>query len=181
MGGEKARLVLEGKTLLERCAERLLDPFRDILVVADTEARCHGLPYRCVADRRPRLGPIGGLETALCTIETDAAFVAACDMPFLNPDVIRSMIDAFGESDLLIPVIAGRLHPLHAIYAKRCLPAIQAQIREGDLALHHLADAVKSAVYPETAFRRHDPLLRSVTNINTPEALEDARRRMVGE
>lgn len=176
MGREKAFIELGGKRLIERTADTLALLFSEVVIIADAPERFRFLPYRCEADAPSGLGPIGGLATALRVIQKEAVFVVACDMPFLNPDVIRSMIDDFDGEDLLIPMLSNQLHPLHALYSRRCLPAIQAQIKEGSLALHRLVNQVKGAFYPEEAFRKWDPSLLSVMNVNTPDDLEQARR-----
>ncbi len=180
MGGEKALIELAGQTLLKRTADRLVDLFSDVMVVCDAPERFRDLPYRCEADYPSGLGPIGGLATALRVARKETVFVVACDMPFLNPDVIRSMIDFLDGEDLLIPKLSNRLHPLHALYTKKCLPVIEARIREGHLALHRLTEAVKSRIYPEESFRHLDPSLLSVMNLNTPEDLEQARQGLEG-
>lgn len=176
MGEEKALIDLAGEPLLKRTADRLAVFFSDVIVVADAPERFRDLPYRFEADDQSGLGPMGGLATALRTAEKETLFVVACDMPFLNPNVIRSMIDHLNGYDLLMPNLGNRLHPLHALYTKKCLPVIEAQIKAGDLALHHLVDAVNSRLYPEEMFRQFDPSLRSVMNINTPAELERARQ-----
>lgn len=175
MGEEKALLVLEGKTLLQRVHEALSQVFPEVIVVAHSVEPFAHLPYRCVADRSPGLGPLSGIETALREAGGKAIFVVACDMPFLNPEVIRHMIDLQNGYDLVIPDLSDGLHPLHALYTPGCLPAIQAKIEAGDLTLHTLSRQVRTYRVREEFFHKFDPQLRSVMNLNTPEEMERAR------
>lgn len=176
LGGEKAWIELGGKPLLKWTADRLARAFLDVIVVADAVERFQGLPYQCVADRQLGLGPIGGIDTALRTTSAEAIFAVACDMPFLQHEVIRWMVDLAEGYDLVIPDLSDGLHPLHALYTRRCLSAIEAQIRKRDLALHALPRMVKTHFVSEETLRRLDPSLLSVMNINTPEDLKRARR-----
>jgi len=180
MGREKALIELGGKTLLERVADCLTGLFSELMIVTDDPERFRRFPYRCVADGQSGLGPIGGLHTALRATKQEIVFLAGCDMPFLHPAVIKSMVIALGGYDLLMPSLSNRLHPLHALYTQKCLPAIEAQITAGNLALHCLPKAVSGGFYPEKTFLQIDPSLLSVMNINTPEDLAAARSVLEG-
>ncbi len=175
IGGNKAFVQLGGETLITRVCRLLTDIFSEVVIVADEVDPFSHLPYRCLPDRFPKLGPIGGIESALRGIPQKGLFVVACDMPFLNPDVVRSMLALSGDYDLVIPQIAGRLHPLHAIYNPTCLPVIADHIKKKDLALRSLPDELHCLFFGEDLFRRLDPQLQSLVNINTPENLASAR------
>jgi molybdopterin-guanine dinucleotide biosynthesis protein A len=54
----------------------------------------------------------------------------ACDMPFLNPALIRHLLEQPG--DVVLPAGSRGPEPLHAIYARACLPAIEAAAAVGD-------------------------------------------------
>lgn len=182
IGGEKAFVQLAGKTLIQRVIDLLSEVFSEVVVVVvDNIDRFRGLPCRCLTDRLPGLGPIGGIETALRYTSREAVFVVACDMPFINPDVIRLMIDRSEGVDLVIPSLSDGLHPLHTFYARGCLPAIDAQIKAGDLGPHSLPQRVRSTLFQEESFLERDPLFRSVMNINTPADLESAHRILEGK
>ena len=59
--------------------------------------------------------------SAVCHARHDRAFVAACDMPFLNPEVVRDLCARAGSADVVIPVHAEGAEPLHALYSKDCI------------------------------------------------------------
>ncbi|MFQ5779770.1 MAG: molybdenum cofactor guanylyltransferase [Nitrospiria bacterium] len=181
IGERKAFIELGGETLLNRAVTRLAEVFSEILVVVDDMERFEKLPYRCVTDRLPGLGPMGGIDTALRAASGDAVFVVACDMPFLKTNVIRAMTDLSDGYDLIIPSLPDGLHPLHALYTQGCLPAIEAQIKGGNLAPHSLPQYVRSRFFQKEAFLELDPLFRSVMNINTAADLEWGRRILEGK
>ena len=71
----------------------------------------------------------------LSNIKDDAIFVVACDMPFLNDQLMKFMVDKYrgknrenlepltsgsemAEWDAVIPVFEGKPQPLFGIYSK---------------------------------------------------------------
>ncbi len=176
IGGEKAFVQLAGRTLIRRVIDLLSEVFSEVIVVADNIGRFRELPCRCLVDRLPGLGPIGGIETALRATSREAVFVVACDMPFINPEIIQLMIKRAAGVDLVIPSLPDGLHPLHAYYARTCLSSIDAQIKAGDLGPHSLPQRVRSILFQKESFLERDPLFRSVMNINTPSDLVLAHR-----
>ncbi len=182
MGEDKPFIQLGEHSLIERVAEALAAVFSEVIIVASEKSlsdhRYEDLPFRVFSDQIKNVGPMGGLETALQSVSGKNVFIAAADMPFLSPKVIQAMLPFSSQYDLVIPQLAGRSHPLHAFYSQNCLPAIQARIKSKHWALHRLKDEVTSYLFPEAAFRAIDPKLQSVININTPEDLLSAKRRL---
>src|SRR5439155_1414879 len=79
--------------------------------------RFHGLAVDTVADRFPGAGPLAGIHAALLAARHPHAFVAACDMPGLDADVIRFLLARIGDADAVVPRWDGDVEPLHAVYA----------------------------------------------------------------
>ena len=109
--------------------------------------------------------------------------VVACDMPFLSGALLRRMADEPRDYDVLVPVIPGEsrqgsegkvFQTLHAIYSKRCLPAIESRIREGKRQVVGFFDAVRVREIDVAEILEWDPELRSFFNANTPDALAAA-------
>ncbi len=172
MGRDKSLLPLAGRPLLahviERCAQLQVEMF---LVTNQPAAHQRfGLPM--VSDALPGAGALGGLYTALLYSSTADVLCVACDMPFLNPILLKEMAQQRGGMDGVVPVIAGRPEPLHAVYNRVCIPAISAQIARGDLKLTGFYHHVNLRYVDESWVRQLDPELRSFTNLNTPADLE---------
>jgi len=81
------------------------------------------------------------------------AFVAACDMPGLAPDVIRFLVGRIGAADAIVPAWEGDVEPLHAVYALRCVPAIEANLRAGRHALRELLPSLSVDYVSEAELR----------------------------
>ncbi|QUH19983.1 molybdenum cofactor guanylyltransferase [Alkaliphilus sp. B6464] len=131
MGQNKALLELGSKTIIERVVEILKTTFEEIIIVTNTPKVYSMLKDvrfvpDCFESREKK--SIIGLYTGIFEAENNYAFVVACDMPFLNTDLINYMIDNIGDEDILVPYINGYYQPLHAIYNKNCLRSIRTLI-----------------------------------------------------
>ena len=64
-GSDKARALLDGEPLVARLARQIEPVARRVTVVAEAADTYADLGLRTIADRRPGLGPLAGLEAAL--------------------------------------------------------------------------------------------------------------------
>lgn len=179
-GGEKALLELEGVTLLERVARVLSGLFDEVLVATPhpeaLAGAAGGLPL--VRDAHPGAGPLAGIHAALAASSRPHAFVASCDLPFLDGRVVSAIAARAGEADVVMPRIGGRYHPLHALYSTDLAGEADRLLGLGRRAVRALTDG-RRVLYLTGADLAHLPgHERSFTNLNTPEDLEAARRAL---
>jgi molybdopterin-guanine dinucleotide biosynthesis protein A len=120
---------------------------------------------------------LGGLYTGLKQAMTPSVFAVACDMPFLDPLTIRYFLTVQGEADLVMANLPNGLHPMHALYHRRCLPVMESLIQTHELIIQQLADHPSLRVRLVTADELVgiDPAGRSFYNVNTPADLQAAR------
>jgi molybdenum cofactor guanylyltransferase len=175
MGADKALLELSGATLLERTLAALRVVSDDVTVVGARP------PYACfgasvVVDDYPGAGPLGGVATALRAARHEHTLVVACDMPLLSGALLRAMAAEPRNYGALVPLVGGQPQPLHAVYARSCLPPIRARLEAGRRSVIEMLDDLHVRWLTEDWMRRFDPLLRSTHNANTPAQLEEARQ-----
>ena len=176
MGTNKALLrFASGETVIERIVSRLRPLCSEVLLITNTPAEYAFLGLPMHADAYPGASSLGGIATGLVHAARERAVVLSCDLPLVNPHLLAHLLALPFDYDLLMPFIAGRQQPLHAIYARTCLPAIQAQIAAGDLKIIRLMDTLNARIVTDADL---DPAwLPSFRNMNTPEdweALKDA-------
>ena len=180
MGRDKAHLSIQGEALLPALSQRLAlaCPGGVILVRRDGQ-HLPALPtgVRVVEDLLPDLGPLGGLLTGLAAATTPFVFLAACDMPHLDPALIHWLArhPARG-ADVLLPERDGHSEPAHAIYGARCLGAIKEAVLSGELGMGSWLGAVRVARIAEAEWRVVHPSGASFLNVNTPEDLARAEQ-----
>jgi len=98
-------------------------------------------------------------------------FVAACDMPGLDADVIRFLLDRIGDADAVVPRWDHDIEPLHAVYAVRLLPLVEETLRAGRHAMREFLPRVRVDYVAEDELKRIRGTARSMLNVNTPEEL----------
>ncbi|MBI2413516.1 MAG: molybdenum cofactor guanylyltransferase [Deltaproteobacteria bacterium] len=171
MGTNKALIPMDGETIIARAVRVLKGAFDEVNIIANDPLLYEGLDVRVYSDIIKEAGSLGGVYTALFHAKHDHVFVTACDMPFLDMAVVRKVASAIDAFDAAVPFIGGRLHPMHAVYSKRCLKTIEAMIKEGNLRITELFGRIKTQRLTEERFQGMDAE-RSVENVNTKEELE---------
>lgn len=171
MGQDKRFLPLEGTALIDRAMGLLETLFEEIIVVlAEPIPGWSGGRHRVVYDAIENCGSLGGLYTGLVQAVAPRIFAVACDMPFLNREVIRYLIRADPDADIIGAKLRTGLQPMHAVYSKRCAPVLEQMARSGNLKIQGLFKDphLRIKIIEEPELTTFDPDLRSFRNINTP-------------
>lgn len=184
MGRDKRFLELGGQPLLHRALSVLQGLFPEVLIALaePLPQLTKGQGYRVVLDLIPNCATLGGLYTGLASAGHPRVFAVGCDMPFLNPEVIKRLAGLGAQADVVMPILATGLQPLLAVYSKACLPHLERMARAGQLKLQDMVKVPGLTVrqVPEKDFLDVDPELLSFFNINTPSDLEFARKLLAG-
>ncbi|MCK4437169.1 molybdenum cofactor guanylyltransferase [bacterium] len=176
-GLNKALLKLNGQSLMETIIGKLRNLFKEVIIVSSYPREYERLNLKVVKDLIPQKGPLGGIYSGLSSSKSSHSFVVACDMPFINPDLIRYMKVRIDNSDVLIPMTREGYEPLHAFYSKNCLDVIRKQLdSEASLKIVDFFDQVKVKYIEEEEVRKFDPDGLSFFNINTSGDLNKARQ-----
>ena len=125
MGRNKALLPFRGKPLIRRQIDLLAPLFPEILISANDPAPYSPLGLRVVPDLFAEPCSLSGIHALLKAATAPRVFVVACDLPFLSPSLIRKLLQVPGDFDVIVPESDEGLEPLHAIYSRTCIPAIE--------------------------------------------------------
>lgn len=169
IGANKAFLLVCGRPIIERQMAILRSLFDRILLATRTPQEYVHLGVEIVKDEGTRSGSLVGIWSGLRASRGPAAFFVACDMPFLNPTLIKYMVDLSPKYDVVIPQTEKGLEPTHAIYSKSCLPHIESQVTAGQFKIINFFSHVRVRVLSVKEVRRLDPSGLGLVNINTPE------------
>lgn len=167
MGQNKAVMEIGGRRLIDRLVEGLAGIFPEVIIVANVPGLYDSLGVKVVSDLIPEKGSLGGIYTATATASHPWAFVMACDMPFFNPDLIRYLATLTTDCDVVIPY-TDDWEPLHALYAKTCLPFMERMIHSGDLKVVRFFPSVRVRRVDRGELAPYDPYGFSLFNMNTP-------------
>jgi molybdenum cofactor guanylyltransferase len=179
MGEDKRFLLVGEQTLFERTLGVLQSLFQTVCVVIAQDSPPLETEVPVVRDLVAGCGSLGGLYTGLKQAHTEYVFVVACDMPFLNPKLVRHMASLKDKTDIVMVRLEQGLQPAHAIYSRRCLPVIEEMLHARQLKIQYLAThpSLHTRIVPESELREIDHEGLSFINVNTPADLDAARMR----
>ena len=181
-GKVKALLPFAGQLLIERQIERM-KPICDEIIVVTNQPNLF-LPVldrsiRIITDYYPGKGPLSGIHSALTLARNRDVWVVGCDMPFISAKAARVMqeMKQTMNCDAVIPVLDGRVEPLHGIYSNRCGDAASALLASGESRLSEWFRLLYWQDATATLFRGHQIDLDFVISINTHEDYREALSR----
>ena len=178
LGRDKAVEPFGDEPLIARVIGRLSTLTNETVVVVNNEARGAELPLpdeaRVAVDIYPDSGSLGGIFSGLTAANNDWGFVVACDMPFLNTDLIAHMLTLREDYDAVVPLLDGYPEPTHAAYSIACLPHIESRLEAGQLKIAGFFDDVRVRYVSESEIDSFDAERLSFFNVNRPDDLERA-------
>jgi molybdopterin-guanine dinucleotide biosynthesis protein A len=165
---DKAFLVVHKKPIIERTLAALRKNFKDILIVTNSPSKYRKYKVRTVRDSIRGAGPLGGIYSGLKTINTEAAFFCACDMPFLHNDIIKKQAYFFNrKKPSCLVAYCGSIQPLHSIYTKEMLLPISRSIAKEQLSIKKFLNGYRD----KKAIRFPIRYRKCFHNVNTPQEL----------
>lgn len=187
MGGRmKALLPIGDVPILSIQLREMAKLCKRVLIV--TSAQDQLRPYltgeadvevRMIEDLYGQTGPLGGIHAASSALDDGLMWVTGCDMPFLSAAAARAMCSKFSLEagcDAVVPVLGGRTHPLHGIYAAHIGRSAENLLKAGEYRLMSLLDRIRWQAADDAFFLERGIPLNFAVNLNTPEDYEAAVR-----
>ncbi|APB69262.1 molybdenum cofactor guanylyltransferase [Paenibacillus polymyxa] len=182
MGQDKALLEIDGATMLERTYTTLQQVAQRVVVVTRDNQEYGLSGMETVPDVFPGMGPLSGIHAGLSASTTEWGMVIACDMPFVQPEVLHDLLavtkkwtelQGTRETALqaIIPSIDGRIHPLLAVYHRSVLPSAEECLRSRRLRLTDWLDKLKVryATVEDLPGVSEDMWHKAAFNMNNPQ------------
>lgn len=176
MGQDKGLVLLGGKPLVQHVLDRAGALGQDVLVTTNRPQDYAFLGVRLVRDEVPEGGPLAGLRTALAAARADTVLALACDLPFVSRPLLEHLLSLSGQAQVIVPWRAAGCEPLHAVYARSCLPAVDAALAAGETRVVAFYSQVSVLAIDDETLLRFDPGGLSFFNVNTLQDLEQAER-----
>ncbi len=179
LGRDKALLELEGRPLITCTLDVLARLTDDLIIVTSLASHLFPRSARVVADRYVDAGVLAGVHAGLLAARGELALVVACDMPFLNLDLLRYIISLARDADVVVPRWTD-VEPLHAVYRPAtCLGPIERALARGERRIVSFyrdeGREVRVRYVERSEIARFDPQGLSFFNVNAPEDWERAR------
>lgn len=173
MGVKKAFLNIGETTIIDSILAVYKMLFDEVIIVTNTPEDYEYCNVKMVKDIVPNCGPLGGIYTGILEAKNPYCFVSACDMPFINIDIIKYIIDIKGY-DIVVPIVHGRYEPLFALYSRSCISVLKKQLEDRKLSIKDIFKVCSVKEIQVEEFMGTDEAIIFFTNVNTPEEFKDA-------
>jgi molybdopterin-guanine dinucleotide biosynthesis protein A len=165
----KANTIIGGEKIITTILSILRDIFEEIIIVTNTPGEYTSLSgLKITGDHFPGVGPLGGIHAAMKTSSKEAVFIFACDMPYLNKDLIISQIEFYysNTSETVVPEVNGYLEPLHSIYKTSLAERLEEYLSSHKE--YAVRDFLKTTDFSFFKLNPSDEFRKAFTNLNTP-------------
>jgi molybdopterin-guanine dinucleotide biosynthesis protein A len=184
MGGvDKGALVLAGRQMWRRVADRLAPQARRLAVLSSARPVWMDAGMIWVADAEAASGPGAGLLAALRWLETNVGpdgllLTAPVDAPFLPADLFEKLERSRADAGAPAAIVRheGGLHPVFGLWRAGCATPVELAMRD-ERALHRIA--AKAGAVECEAWKGQSP--DPFANLNSPQdvaAAETFLRRL---
>ncbi len=174
-GTNKAFVKVGDRRIIDRIDAVFRAVFDEIIIVSNQPAAYLEFDATIAADIFTTRSSLTGIHAGLFYAANPFVFIAACDTPFLQENLVRSILNRIEARDgVVIPETAAGMEPLCAVYAKTCLPLIERQIRAEKFKIQRFFKSIRIHKLAEDYLRQADSELESFFNINTYEDLARA-------
>ncbi|HEX5466707.1 MAG TPA: NTP transferase domain-containing protein [Candidatus Limnocylindrales bacterium] len=185
LGGDKLRLALDGRPLLQHAILSLLPIVDRIVVAGPAEGQLPELPEDLAGDLvvtrdvRTGLGPLAGAAAGLAAAEEVRALIVGGDQVALRPELLAGLLGAAGGSSPAALVLAEEdgWRPLPCVVVRAPALALARRRLDGPhRSLRGWLEALGPTVVDETVWRAWDPDATWQADVDTPDDLARAGR-----
>ena len=171
MGFDKQLLQIQDRSIVQHLIALLRTRFDDIMVSSPTPELYDPNEAQVIQDIHEGIGPLGGIHSALRNATSEAVFVIACDMPYLEIPYIDYMMGEMGKEcyDACVTERGGYLEVFHSFYCRSALRVLEDELAAERYSVQHFIRKIDALVIPEENAAPFLPDWRAFTNLNTPE------------
>ena len=173
MGADKAFVLFDGCTLLERALELARCVTANVEVVGEAVKFEKFAPV--VEDVFRECGPLGGIHAALQASATELNLMLAVDMPFVSAELLRYLTEQARTSTALVtaPHCGGGWQPLCAVYRQEFADLAETALRAGRYKIDALFAVERTQIIGEGELNARGYSAQMFRNLNTPEEVAD--------
>jgi len=137
MGQEKGLVEFRGQPLIQYGID-LLSAYSCKLLISTSNPAYRSFGFELVADEIGSSGPAAGIAAALKKSPSAWNIVLACDLPFLEMELIDQLLSAKEDYQAVVPVHQGKIEPLSALYHRDLAEHFDASLANGTRALYKI-------------------------------------------
>ena len=187
----KAFIEVEGEKIIERNLKIMRQLFKEIFIVTNQPELYLYLKTHLLGDVYDIRSPMTGIFTSLLNSLNNWVFISACDMPFINKELIKYMASKRDNYDAVVPkynennppqspfskggLRGDYTEPLFAFYSKRLIPSMERAILANKTSPKDFLNNKKVKYISTEEIKGIDAKAMSFINFNTLEDVERVR------
>ncbi len=130
---DKTMLPIDNRPMIGHIFKQLKPHFQEIFISANDREKYSFLGANIVPDAEAGQGPLMGIACSLQAARNSKVFVVACDIPDININLVRRLLDEAAHFDCVIPVLdSEKFEPLFAVYRKEIYKEIRQLLLEDE-------------------------------------------------
>lgn len=168
MGEDKGLIEFNNKPFIKHIIDAVTPLVSETIIVSNNpDHDVFGL--KRIKDDIENSGPMAGIHSGLKSSNTEYNLVLSCDVPLINTDVLKMLINTADDNADIIQIESqGRSMPLIALYKKKCETVFYKLLLNGERRLHIAVSKCNSkSIVLDSDYALY------TTNINTPEQLKN--------
>ena len=144
MATDKGFLLLNNKPFVQYSIDALLPLVSEIIIVSDNpNYDVFGL--KRINDITKNAGPVAGICSGLEASSTEYNLILSCDIPLINSEVLKKLIDNIDDTSEIIQVESkGKSMPLIALYKRHVKDIFNKQLATDERRLRVAIKSCKS-------------------------------------
>ena len=161
MGRDKALLLVDGVPMAVRVAAVLRAAgCASVVAIGGDRDALAAAGLTVIADEFPGEGPLGGVITALAAHpEAAAVVIVACDLPRLQPQSVRALLDGLGDHEVAVAAAGDRQQPVCAAWRPAAAATLRDMFDAGERRMVAALGALSQVTVPVAP--------QDLTNVNT--------------
>ncbi len=178
MGTDKALLMFEGRTLLDRALDTARKVTPAVFIAGDPEK--YSAFAISIPDVYPQCGPLSGIHSALSSSHTELNLMLAVDLPFVTTELLLFLIDRASDSttaNVTVPRADHGLQPLCGVYRRDFVLSVEKALKSKRYKIDLLFDPVSTQVIEEDTLRTAGFSPQMFRNLNSPTDLAEAKEK----
>jgi molybdenum cofactor guanylyltransferase len=182
MGTDKAFVMFEGRTLLDRALDLARSVAPNVRIVGKPDDAVKFQDYGPIVEDVFRdCGPLAGIHAALRLTTAELNVMLAVDVPFVSRELLEFLIFQARSRKAMVTVAeaGGRLHPLSGVYRPAFAAVAEQALRAGRYRIDALFADARAQIVREAELRAAGFSAAMFCNLNTREELEQATREQV--
>ncbi len=175
MGFDKQFLKIDQRRLMDSLVNKLGIQFGEIIIVTNKPEHYIGLSHKIITDKIVGKGPLAGIHAGLLESSSRYSFVVACDMPNINMQYVRYMIESMKDHSLdgCVTNYMDWIEPFSSFYSKDLVGRIEAHLDSGRRSINSMLKNLNIKYIAEHDARKFSPNWDMFLNLNTREDLDE--------